>query len=150
MLIPQAQKYTRWQNMLIPPNCNYPIAASSNIYFIYKKLLQTFQKSVSLVKIFFLVNSFISVFCGILHQVLQQLFRKTPLIFDIFPIIPSICCSYLIVYYLIKPLWSCVNASQTSCSGCCSLSLWLSVWPSMWRISICRFHMTIFVGAVSE
>ena len=39
-----------------------PIGISLNIYFIYKKLLQAFLKSVCLVKEFFLVNPFIGIF----------------------------------------------------------------------------------------
>ena len=41
-----------------------PIATSSNIFFIHKKLLQSFRKSICLLKEFFLVNSFIGVFWG--------------------------------------------------------------------------------------
>ena len=51
-----------------------------------------------------------------MHQVSQQLPRKTLLI-GIFSIIQSICCCHLVVYYLPKPLWNCVSASQICCSG---------------------------------
>ena len=61
-----------------------PTATSSNISFIYKKLLQTFRKSICLVKEFFLVNSSVGVFWGILRRLSQQLPRKTLLIFGIF------------------------------------------------------------------
>ena len=40
-----------------------PTGISPNIYVIYKKLLQAFQKSISLVKEFFLVNPFIGHRC---------------------------------------------------------------------------------------
>ena len=43
-----------------------PTETSSNIYFIYKRLLQTSRKSICLFKEFFLVNTFIGVFWGIL------------------------------------------------------------------------------------
>ena len=46
-----------------------PTGISLNIYFIYRKLLQTFRKSLCLVKEFFLVNLFIGVFWGILRHV---------------------------------------------------------------------------------
>ena len=39
-----------------------PAATSSNISITYKKLLQTFRKSIYLVNEFFLINSFIGVF----------------------------------------------------------------------------------------
>ena len=39
-----------------------PTATSSNISFVYKKLLQAFRKNICLVKDFFLVNSFIGAF----------------------------------------------------------------------------------------
>ena len=58
-----------------------PTATLLNISFIYKK------KSICLIKEFFLVNSFIGVFLGILQYVSQQLPRKTLLIFGIFSII---------------------------------------------------------------
>ena len=67
-------------------------------FLIYNTLLQTFRKSICLVKEFFLINPFIIVFWGILRQVSQQLPRKTPLIFGIFSIILSICCCQLVVY----------------------------------------------------
>ena len=114
---------------------------SSNITFIYKKLLQN-----CLVKEFFLVNSFIGVFLRILLQAWQQLPRKAPLIFGTFFIILSICCCHLIVSYLTKPLSNCVSASQIYCFWCCSLSL--SVWINMKRTLICRFYRAIFVGEV--
>ena len=60
------------------------IETSSNIYFIFKKMLQTFRKSICLVKEFCLINPFIGVFWGILRQVSKQLLHKTPLIFAIF------------------------------------------------------------------
>ena len=44
-------------------------AATANISFIYKRLLQTFGKSICLVKEFFLVKSFVGVLWGILRQV---------------------------------------------------------------------------------
>ena len=99
-----------------------PTATSSNISFVYKTLLQTFRKSISLVKEFFLLNPFICVFWGILRKIWQQLPCKIPLIFGIFSIILSICCCYLVVYYLTKHLWNCVSASHICCLGCCSLS----------------------------
>ena len=40
----------------------------------------------------------------LLQQVLQQLARKRPFIFGIFPIILSIFGGHLVVYYLTKPL----------------------------------------------
>ena len=43
-------------------NKTKPPGISSNIYFIYKKLLQGFLKSICLVKELFLVNPFIGVF----------------------------------------------------------------------------------------
>ena len=89
-------------------------------------MLQTFRKSICLVKEIILVNPFICVFWGILRQVSQYLPRKTPPIFVIFPIILWICCCHLVVYYLTKPFWNCVSKSQICCSGCCSLSLSLS------------------------
>ena len=39
-----------------------PTRTSAHIYFIFKKLLQTFRKSICLVKEHFSVNSFIGVF----------------------------------------------------------------------------------------
>ena len=110
-------------------------------------MLQAFRKSICLVKEF-LVNPFIGVFWGILRQVSQQLFHKTPLIFGIFFFILSVCCCYLVVYELTKPPWNYVSASQIYCSRCCSLYFSLLIWPNMYRISICRFHITIFAGAV--
>ena len=111
-------------------------------------MLQTFRKSISLVKEFFLVNPFIGAFWEILRQVSKQFPLKTPLIFGIFSIILSNCCFQLLVHYLTKPLWNCVSVNQICCSGCCSLSLSLSVWHNMKRILICKFHMTIFVSLV--
>ena len=69
----------------------------------------------------------VDVFAGILQQVWQYLLRKTPLTFDIFSIILSICYCHLLAYYLTKPLWNCVSVSQICCSKCCSLSFSLSV-----------------------
>ena len=111
-------------------------------------MLQTFWKSNCLAKEFFLVNSFIGVFLGILRQVSEQLPRETSLIFGIFSIILSICCCHLVVCYLTKPLWNCLSANQIFCSWFCSLSLPLSAWLNMYRTFICRFHMTKFLGAV--
>ena len=45
-------------------------------FFVYKKLQQTFRKSIRPFKEFFLVNSFIGVFWGTLRQVSQQLPAK--------------------------------------------------------------------------
>ena len=45
-------------------------------FFVYKKLRQTFRKSIRPFKEFFLVNSFIGVFWGTLRQVSQQLPAK--------------------------------------------------------------------------
>ena len=115
-------------------------------FLIYKKLLQTFRKYICLVIEFYFINSFIVVFWRILRQVSQLLPRKAPLIFRIFSVILSICCCYLVVYYLTKPLWYCVRASEICCSGCCNLSLSLSVWPYMYRILICKVHMIITAG----
>ena len=103
-----------------------PRATSSNITSFYKKLLQTLWKSILFVIEFFLVNSFISVFLGILRQVSQQLPCKTQLSFGISLIILSICCCHFVVYYLTKPLWNCVSASRI-----CWLSLSLPVWLNM-------------------
>ena len=100
----------------------------------FRSLLVTFC---SLFGIFYslldTICSLLITFCSfrIFRQVSQQLTRKTSLIFCLFAIILSICCSYLVVYYLTKPLWNCISASEICCSGCCSLSLSLSVWPSM-------------------
>ena len=93
-----------------------PTATSSNISFIYKKLLQTFRKNICLVKEFFLVNSIIGIFQRISWQVSQQLSCETPPILGIFSIILYICCCHLNVYYLTKRLWNCISASQISCS----------------------------------
>ena len=94
-------------------------------------LIIRFQKSICLVKVFFFLNFFISVFWGISPQVSQQLLCKTLLIFGIFSIILLIRCCHLVAYYLSKPLWNCVRASHICCSQCCSLSLSLSVLPNM-------------------
>ena len=120
-----------------------PTGTSSNIYFIYKKLLQTFRKSICLVKEFFLVNPFIGVFWGLLP-------RKTPLICGNFHYTVNLLLllSCLLLHFTTKPLWNCISLSQMCCTGCCSLSLSLSVWPNMYRILICRFHMIIPAGAV--
>ena len=72
-------------------------------------MLQTFLKSIGLVKEFIWVNSFIGVFWEILRLASQQLPCKALLIFAIFSIILSICCCHLVVYYLTKPLWNCVS-----------------------------------------
>ena len=64
-------------------NKTNPTGISPNIYFIYKKLLQEFLKSICLVKELFLVNPFIGVFSGLLRQVSQHLPRKISLIFGI-------------------------------------------------------------------
>ena len=111
-------------------------------------MLQPFRKNICLFKEFFLVNSFIGAFWRMLRQVYQQLSYKTLLTFGIFSIMLSICCCHLVVYYLTKPVWNCVNASQICCPSCYSLSLSLSVWLNMQRILIWRFHMTIFVGTL--
>ena len=68
-------------------NCSERVLLTSNkinISFIYKKLLLTLRKIICLVKEFFLVNSFIDVFWGIIWQLSQHLPRKTPHIFGIF------------------------------------------------------------------
>ena len=78
----------------------------------------------------------------------HKLPRKIPLIFGICFITPPTCSCYLVVHQLIKPHWNCVSASQIYCSSCCSLSFSLSIWPNMLKISICRFHITIFAGPV--
>ena len=62
-----------------------PTVTSSNIFFIYKKLLQTFPKSICLVNKFVLQNSVIRAFGGTLQQVSQQLHRKKTIAFGIFP-----------------------------------------------------------------
>ena len=108
-------------------------------------MLQTFRESTCLVKEFFLVNPFIGFF---LKNITTIFITVTSLILGIFFIILSICCCYLVVYYLTKTLWNCASTSQICCSGRCRLSLSLSVWPNMYRVLIWRFHMIIPAGAV--
>ena len=85
---------------------------SSNISFIYKKLLHTFRRSISLVREFFPVNFFIGVSWGILRQVSQTV---TSLIFGSSSIILSICCCHLVFYHITKSLQTCLCASQICC-----------------------------------
>ena len=87
-----------------------PAATSSNISFIYKKLMQAFWKSLCLVKEFFFVNFFKGVFWGMLWQVSHQ--------FGIFFHYTVNLSLHLVVYYLAKPFWSYVSASHICCSWC--------------------------------
>ena len=97
-------------------------ATSSNISFVYKTLLQTFRKSISLVKRILLGKPIHMCFLRNITKDLTRATMQNTSHFGIFSIILSICCCYLVVYYLTKHLWNCVSASQICCLGCCSLS----------------------------
>ena len=108
-------------------------------------MLEAFRKRICLVKEFFLLNPFIGVFWGIL-QVLQDLPRKTPLIFFFFFfIILSICCFYLVVYQITKPPWNCVSASRICWSGCCSQPVFVIVsmtqYVENFNLQILHYHI---------
>ena len=85
----------------LPIELKYTYWTSTNISLIIRSCcrVQTFWKSICLVKELFLVNSSIGVFWGIL-QVLRQLPCKTPFIFGFFPLYCQFFCYHLVVYYL--------------------------------------------------
>ena len=89
---------------------NKPSASCNFIkYFFYLlEVLSTsfiYKRFICFVKEFFLTDSFIGAFWGILRKVTQQIPRKTRLIFGIFSFILSLCFCHLVVNYLTK-LWN--------------------------------------------
>ena len=112
-----------------------PTAISLNIYFIYRKLLQTFRKSICPVKEFFLVNVFIGVFCFITTRFITVISQNTTHFWIFF--------HYTVNLLL---LLSCLLPNKTSPKLCkCKSYFLLQMLQPV--ILICRFHMAIFTGA---
>ena len=85
-----------------------PTATSSNIFYLYEVAADVREKHLSCY-IILLGKLLHRCFLRNIMKSFTEVILQNTIIVGIFSIILSICYCHLVVYYLTKPLWSCVS-----------------------------------------